>query len=54
MSGFLISDTNDILDNSLLWKVYLMHFKMFTSIPGLYPQDASSTPYPSLNHQKYL
>ena len=31
-----------------------MHWKTFSSIPGLYPLDASSTPPASCVHQKCL
>lgn len=33
--------------------VCLMHCRMFSSITGLYPQDASSTPHPNLCNQNY-
>ena len=43
--GFLSLDTTDIWGqvNSMLWEDCPVHFRMFNSISGLYPLDASST-----------
>lgn len=35
------------LDTSLLWEI-VMQQRIFSSIPGFYPQNASSTPHPTL------
>ena len=40
---------------SLLWEALRCgHRRVFSSIPGLYPQDASSTPAPRCDDQTYL
>ena len=41
--GFLLGALITFLDNSLLWKGYPVHCRMFASIPDLYPLDVNDS-----------
>ena len=48
VSEFLSLITIDILDQIILCHESLSYPKMFCSIPGLFPLDVSSSPFPPL------
>ena len=41
--GFLLGALITFLDDSLLWKGYPVHCRMFASIPDLYPLDVNDS-----------